>query len=87
MIKPISFNKLSCNPVYYSLYCESFFPIVSVSPRQNIQMMTVLHTSAKDLDTGLMSLEIVTAMGTDMPIENTNIIMNVNNVVFLVIWS
>ena len=33
------------------------------------QMMMVLQTSARDLDTGEMSLDTVTAIGTEIPME------------------
>ena len=40
---------------------------VTVIPKSQIR--TVLQTSAKDLETGEISLETVTAMGTEMPID------------------
>lgn len=50
-------------------------------------MMTVLHTSASDLETGLITLEIVTAIGTDMPIDNNKPITYIRRAEFLEIWS
>ena len=35
----------------------------------NSQMMTVLQTSARDLETGEITLETVAAMGTEIPID------------------
>ena len=40
---------------------------VTVIPKSQIR--TVLQTSANDLETGDMSLETVTAMGTEIPID------------------
>lgn len=44
--------------------------------------MTVLHTSARDRETGFITLDIVTARGTDIPIENRSPTIYKNNVRF-----
>lgn len=51
--------------------------------RQKDQISTVLQTSAKDLETGLITLEIVTASGTEIPIETNNPSIYINKAKFL----
>ena len=58
---------------YISLYygCSGSVPIVMVTMMPNNQINTVRHTSAKDLETGEIILDTVTAIGTEMLIEMT----------------
>lgn len=71
-MKPISFSKFNSNPFSYRAYWSSSYPIVNVKSKQNDHIITVLHTSARDRETGFITFEIVTARGTDMPIENNS---------------
>lgn len=43
----------------------------------NIQTKTVLHTSAIVLDKGLITFDIVTAIGTEIVIDRTNRRINI----------
>lgn len=45
-------------------------------------MMTVLHTSARERDTGEIFLETVTAIGTDMAIETIRPAFKISRKVF-----
>lgn len=55
--------------------------------RQTAQIITVLHTSASDRDIGLITLDIVTANGTEMPIVIVKPTIKSSKVVFFDICS
>ena len=68
--KPRAFSRLTTTLVSSkSLYYSWSYPKVRVTVIPKSQIRTVLQTSANDLETGDMSLETVTAMGTEIPIE------------------
>ena len=49
------------------------------------QIITVLHTSAKDRETGEINFDTVTAIGTEIPIEIINPILRSKSKVLSVI--
>lgn len=58
-------------------------PIVAVNTKKNDHIKTVLHTSANDLETGLITFDIATATGTEIEIDKINPNMSISKVVFL----
>ena len=55
---------------------------MTVKVKQNPQIRTVRQTSASERETGLITFDIVTAKGTEIPIENRRPITYISNTVF-----
>ena len=69
IVNPTALKIFKIIPVSYRLYA-SLDPNRTVTIIPNIQIKTVLQTSAIVRDTGLITFEIVTPMGTASEIEN-----------------
>lgn len=86
-IKPINFSKFNSNPFYSRAYWSSLIPAVNVNSKQNDHITTVLHTFVKDLETGLITFDMVTPSATDTPLVNSNPKILKRRIKFFEIWS
>jgi hypothetical protein len=77
MENPTLFKMFTSTSVLYILYYSFYCPIVRVAAIPNIQIRNVRHTSAKERETGLILFEMVTAIGTDIAIENISPMLNI----------
>lgn len=81
-MKPINFIKFNSSPFYSRTYWSSFSPAVNVSKRHNDHITTVLHTLVKDLETGLITFEIVIPSATETALVNSNPMMHISMIAF-----
>lgn len=80
-MNPPALQTFSIKSVFSKLY-SSFLPNKRVTTIPNIQIKTVRHTSAMVLETGLITFEIVTAIGTETEIETKKKRMKIMSVEF-----